>query len=142
MWSFSSQASIQFLHAPAGGTRTCIHTPGAPLDPAELALPCARVRTALDGAALVYFDGRLAEAAVLLAAAARERGIPIIVEGERLRPGLDDLLAGADYVTTSAKFPQVRTVLESQGLKASSRVWPGRLRCCQQPRVIGAFPVS
>ena len=51
----------------AGGTRTCIHTPGEPLDPAELALPCSRIRTVLDGAALVYFDGRLAEAALLLA---------------------------------------------------------------------------
>ncbi|KAK9845779.1 hypothetical protein WJX81_002155 [Elliptochloris bilobata] len=92
-----------------GGTRTCIHTPGAPLDPAELALPCSRIRTALDGAALVYFDGRLAEAALLLAEAARERGIPVLVEGERLRPGLDELLATADYVTTSAQFPQAWT---------------------------------
>ena len=41
----------------------------------------------LDGAALVYFDGRLTEAAVVLAAAARERGVPVLVEAERLRPG-------------------------------------------------------
>ena len=91
----------------AGGTRTCIHTPGEPLDPAELALPCSRVRDILDGAALVYFDGRLAEAALLLAEAARARRVPVLVEGERLRPGLDELLAAADFVTTSAHFPQV-----------------------------------
>ncbi len=41
----------------------------------------------LDGAALVYFDGRLTEAAVVLAAAARQRGVPVLVEAERLRPG-------------------------------------------------------
>ncbi len=41
----------------------------------------------LEGAALVYFDGRLTEAAVVLAAAARERGVPVLVEAERLRPG-------------------------------------------------------
>jgi len=34
-------------------------------------------------------------------------GVPVLVEGERLRPGLDDLLAEADYVVTSANFPQV-----------------------------------
>ena len=100
------------VHACAvpGGTRTCIHTPGEALDPAELALPCSRVRSALAGAALTYFDGRLAEAAGLLASGARERGVPILVEGERLRPGLDALLAAADYVTTSAQFPQARAL--------------------------------
>ena len=33
--------------------------------------------------------------------------MPVLVEGERLRPGLDALLAAADYITTSAHFPQV-----------------------------------
>jgi len=37
----------------------------------------------------------------------RELGIPVLVEGERLRPGLEGLLALADYVVTSAHFPQV-----------------------------------
>ena len=34
-------------------------------------------------------------------------GIPVLVEAERLRPHLEELLAEADYVSTSAKFPQV-----------------------------------
>ncbi len=34
--------------------------------------------------------------------------MPVLVEAERLRPGLDDLLAEADCVVTSAHFPQVR----------------------------------
>ncbi|KAI8465093.1 MAG: PfkB-type carbohydrate kinase [Monoraphidium minutum] len=88
----------------AGGTRTCIHTPGAPMGPGEMAP--ALVDAALAGAALVYSDGRLTEAALLLARAARRRGVPVLVEGERLRPGLEDLLAEADYVVTSAHFPQ------------------------------------
>ena len=61
----------------------------------------------LQGAALVYFDGRLAEGAVVLARAARAAGVPVMVEAERLRPGLDDLLGQADFVFTSAHFPQV-----------------------------------
>ncbi|KAF8065876.1 STP13 [Scenedesmus sp. PABB004] len=88
----------------AGGTRTCIHTPGAAMAPGEMAP--ALVAAALDGAALVYFDGRLTEAALLLARAARAAGVPVLVEGERLRPGLQDLLQEADYVVTSAHFPQ------------------------------------
>jgi sugar/nucleoside kinase (ribokinase family) len=71
----------------------------------------ALIAAALSGAALVYFDGRLTEAALLLARAARARGVPVLVEGERLRPGLEALLAEADYVVTSAHFPQVRGAL-------------------------------
>ncbi|KAG2501376.1 hypothetical protein HYH03_001164 [Edaphochlamys debaryana] len=87
-----------------GGTRTCIHTPGAPLDPEEMG--GGLLASALQGAALVYFDGRLTEAALLLAREARARGIPVLVEAERLRPGLEALLAEADFVVTSAHFPQ------------------------------------
>ncbi len=54
------------------GTRTCIHTAGAPLQPADLA--AGAVAAAVDGAAAVFFDGRLAEAALVVAHAARERG--------------------------------------------------------------------
>ena len=63
----------------------------------------------LEGAALVFFDGRLAEAALKIAQSARSKGIPVLVEAERLRPGLNELLALADYVVTSATFPQVTT---------------------------------
>lgn len=47
----------------------------------------ALAEQALQGAALLYFDGRLTEAALVLAAAARARGVPVLVEAERLRPG-------------------------------------------------------
>lgn len=71
--------AVQLFIFTTGGTRTCIHTPGEPLDPAELALPCSRIRNVLDGAALVYFDGRLAEAALLLAGA--ELGVRVLILG-------------------------------------------------------------
>ena len=58
----------------------------------------------LEQAVLVYFDGRLTEAAVKLAKAAREEWV---VEADRLRPTLEQLLQFADYVCTSAHFPQV-----------------------------------
>jgi hypothetical protein len=104
----------------------------------------------LAGAALAYFDGRLTEAALLVARRARQLGVPVrctplwpaltaacllaasrqpassasgslpppaaaccpapapqvLAEAERLRPGLELLLAEADYVVTSGHFPQ------------------------------------
>ena len=96
-----------------GSTRTCIHTPGEAFTPSELTPELAH--TALQDAAVVYFDGRLTEAALLLAREARRRGIPVLVEGERLRPGLEDLLQEADYVVTSAHFPSNWTGEESLG---------------------------
>jgi hypothetical protein len=56
-----------------GATRTCIHTPGEPMRAEELTPELAAA--ALEGAALVYFDGRLTEAAVKLASAAKEQGV-------------------------------------------------------------------
>lgn len=37
---------------------------------------------------------------------ASQRGIPILVDAERKREGLDDLLNLSSYVICSAKFPQ------------------------------------
>jgi sugar/nucleoside kinase (ribokinase family) len=118
----------------SGGTRTCIHTPLAePLRPEELTPEL--VDRALGGgqgggqggqgggqgggrsgssaggaaAAVAYFDGRMADAAIRLADAARLAGVPVLVEGERPRPGLDALLARADVVCTSAHFPRAWT---------------------------------
>jgi len=38
---------------------------------------------------------------------ASKRQLPMLVDAERLREGLDDLLAYATYVVASSKFPQV-----------------------------------
>lgn len=96
-----------------GGTRTCIHTPGASYAPEDL--DEGTTDRILSNAQLVYFDGRLTESAVVLARAARQRGIPVLVEAERLRPTLETLLQEADYVCTSAHFPQQWTGEASLG---------------------------
>lgn len=89
----------------AGDTRTCIHTPGAAYSPNDLTPDT--IEAILDQTVLVYFDGRLTEAAVKLARAARQKQVPVLVEAERLRPTLEQLLQEADCVSTSAHFPQV-----------------------------------
>ncbi|ONK63898.1 uncharacterized protein A4U43_C07F20060 [Asparagus officinalis] len=86
-------------------TRTCIHTPGyPPMVPDELSKP--KLLSALDGANLVYFDVRWHETALVVAKEAARRKIPILVDSERKREGLDDLLSLATYVVCSEKFPQ------------------------------------
>ncbi|GMH02539.1 hypothetical protein Nepgr_004378 [Nepenthes gracilis] len=93
-------------------TRTCIHTPGyPPMVPNELSK--TRLWSSLDGASLVYFDGRLHETALIVAQEAAHKSIPILVDAERKREGLDDLLKFATYVVCSARFPQVWTEASS-----------------------------
>ncbi|KAJ7977142.1 Ribokinase, Carbohydrate kinase PfkB, Ribokinase-like protein [Quillaja saponaria] len=62
--------------------------------------------SALDGARIVYFDGRFTETALVIAQEAVRKNIPILIDAERPREGLDDLLKLAHYVVCSAKFPQ------------------------------------
>ncbi|KAL6499557.1 hypothetical protein OROGR_027467 [Orobanche gracilis] len=90
-------------------TRTCIHTPGyPPMTPDELTQ--SNLLAALDGAMLVYLDGRLHETALVVAREqATHRGIPILIDAERKREGLDDLLRLSKYVICSASFPQAWT---------------------------------
>nr|GMD66926.1 ribokinase-like isoform X1 [Ipomoea batatas] len=78
-------------------TRTCIHTPGEPpMKPEELSQ--SHLLSAVDGARIVYFDGRLYETALVVAKEASSRSMPILVDAERVREGLDDLLNAASYV--------------------------------------------
>lgn len=89
-------------------TRTCIHSPGTPpMIPEDL--PASTLSSALTGARIVYFDGRLPEIAHIVAKEATRRELPILVDAERKREGLDELLTMADYVVCSAKFPQAWT---------------------------------
>ncbi|MCH82803.1 ribokinase-like, partial [Trifolium medium] len=67
--------------------------------------------SALDGASIVYFDGRLYETALVVAHEAARKNIPILIDAERPREGLDDLLKLADYVVCSAKFPKVSAIM-------------------------------
>ncbi|KAK7336940.1 hypothetical protein VNO77_17494 [Canavalia gladiata] len=89
-------------------SRTCIHTPGfPPMMPADL--PESSVLSALNGARIVYVDGRLHETALVVAHEAVKKNIPILMDAERLREGLDDLLQLSDYVVCATQFPQAWT---------------------------------
>uniref|UniRef100_A0ACD5ZW69 Uncharacterized protein n=1 Tax=Avena sativa TaxID=4498 RepID=A0ACD5ZW69_AVESA len=89
-------------------TRTCIHTPGyPPMTPEELTKE--NLFAALHGVDMVYFDVRLHETALLVAEEASQRKIPILIDAEKKRDGLDELLNFASYVVCSAKFPQAWT---------------------------------
>ncbi|XP_031738611.1 ribokinase isoform X2 [Cucumis sativus] len=86
-------------------TRTCIHTPGSPpMVPDDLSR--SSLLSALDGAKIVYSDIRLHETALLVAQEAARQNIPMLIDAERKREGLDDLLAFASYVVCSTSFPQ------------------------------------
>ncbi|KAJ9697090.1 hypothetical protein PVL29_009031 [Vitis rotundifolia] len=89
-------------------TRTCIHTPGyPPMRPEELSE--SSLSSALDGTRLFYSDVRLHETALVVAEEAARKNIPILVDAEKKREGLDDLLNFSDYVVCSANFPQAWT---------------------------------
>uniref|UniRef100_A0A0C9RW44 TSA: Wollemia nobilis Ref_Wollemi_Transcript_9726_1664 transcribed RNA sequence n=1 Tax=Wollemia nobilis TaxID=56998 RepID=A0A0C9RW44_9CONI len=89
-------------------TRTCIHSPGSPpMIPEDLS--ASKLSSVLTGARIVYFDGRLPDIAHVIAKEATKRQLPILVDAEREREGLDELLAVADHVVCSAKFPQAWT---------------------------------
>ncbi|KAL2635474.1 hypothetical protein R1flu_006953 [Riccia fluitans] len=95
-------------------TRTCIHTPGyPPLEPDEYS--SSAIASLLSGADLLYLDGRIPDAAIAIAEEASKRGLPIILDAERKREGLDTLLTYADYLVTSAKFPLAWTEAPSLG---------------------------
>ncbi|KAI3995726.1 hypothetical protein MKX01_007205 [Papaver californicum] len=86
-------------------TCTCIHSPGyPPMVPDDMTQ--SSLVSALDGARIVYSDVRLHETALVVAHEASRRKIPILVDAEKKRNGLDELLNFADYVVCTAKFPQ------------------------------------
>lgn len=93
-------------------TRTCIFTPGdPPMVPEDL--PQANLLSALDGARVAYFDARMTDTALVIAQEAFRQNIPILIDAERPREGLDDLLRLAEYVVCSEKFPQAWTEASS-----------------------------
>ena len=74
-------------------------TPGGPA-----AGPAARLDAALDGVRAVLVDGHHLDLAVPLAAAARARGVPVLLDGGSWKPGLEALLAHVDVAVLSADF--------------------------------------
>jgi len=58
----------------------------------------------LDGAAVLLVDGHHLEVAVALAARARRRGVPVVLDGGSWKPGLERLLRHVDHAVLSADF--------------------------------------
>nr|KAJ0203823.1 hypothetical protein LSAT_V11C500294690 [Lactuca sativa] len=107
-------------------TRTCIHTPGwPPMIPSDIS--SSTLKSALDGVKLAYFDVRLHETALIIAHEANRRNIPILIDAERLRDGLDDFMYLSDYAWTEAstvpsalvsmlfRLPKVKFVIVTLG---------------------------
>ncbi|RWR80460.1 ribokinase isoform X4 [Cinnamomum micranthum f. kanehirae] len=93
-------------------TRTCIHTPGHPGMVSD-DLSQSSLLSALDGARIIYSDVRFPETALVIAKEAARMQIPILVDAERKREGLDDLFNLANYVVCSEKLPQAWTAAPS-----------------------------
>ncbi|CAN0026701.1 unnamed protein product [Pylaiella littoralis] len=87
-----------------GGTRTCLHTPQT-----EDILPEEITPKLLDGVAVVHLDSRHTQAAVVLATYANQRNIPVVLDAEKDRPFLRDLLPLADFIICNRNFPQAFT---------------------------------
>lgn len=86
------------------GTRTCIHTPAEK----ELETSAEHGMSLVDASILVL-DGRHMNAALRLAHEANERGVPVLVDVERERVGIRELLKHADYIVTNSTYPFVYT---------------------------------
>ncbi|KAF7848297.1 hypothetical protein BT93_L2119 [Corymbia citriodora subsp. variegata] len=88
--------------------RTCIFTPGfRVMEPADISQ--MYLKSALEGARFVYFDATHTDTAIVVAQEAAGQNIPILLDAEKQRPGLDGLLHLSDYVVCSAKFSQAWT---------------------------------
>ncbi|GEA88494.1 PfkB family carbohydrate kinase [Cellulomonas cellasea] len=64
----------------------------------------ARAGAVLDGADVLLLDGHHLGAALVLAAAARARGVPVVLDGGSWKPRTDELLAHVDHAVLSADF--------------------------------------
>ncbi len=84
---------------PDSGTRTIVDQ--QPPQAVARAVPGA---SCLDGVSVLYCDGFLPEIAVPLAGAARERGIPVVLDGGSWKPWTGDLIAHVDHAVVSERF--------------------------------------
>lgn len=80
----------------------------------------------LDAATAVLVDGHHLGAAVPVAAAARDAGVPVALDGGSWKAGLGDLLAHVDHAVLSADFrlPGVDTGPDGDVLGAVLAGWP------------------
>jgi sugar/nucleoside kinase (ribokinase family) len=88
----------------ATGERAVVSVNGTGAPDLGAAARAALAGGALDGATAVLVDGHHLGAAVPVAAAARERGVPVALDGGSWKPGLGALLAYVDHAVLSADF--------------------------------------
>lgn len=83
----------------------------------------------LDGVGLLYCDGHENPACALLAAEARRRGLPVVLDAGSVREGLSDLLPFCTDVIGALGFPAALTGLADPGeaLVALAAMGPGRV---------------
>ncbi|MBT0653896.1 PfkB family carbohydrate kinase [Geomobilimonas luticola] len=58
----------------------------------------------LDGSSFLLLDGLMVEVSLAAAGDARQRGIPVMLDAGRLRPGMADLARSCDYVVAGEQF--------------------------------------
>ena len=84
---------------PESGTRTIIDQ-----QPEQALVRDLPGDSVLDGVTVLYCDGFLPEIAVPLAAAARERGIPVVLDGGSWKPWTAQIIAHVDHAVVSERF--------------------------------------
>jgi len=91
----------------ASQTRTCLHTPSEDMTEEEI------TPDLLDGVDFLHLDGRNTLAAIKLALLARERNIPVMLDAEKDRPHLKELVPLCDFLATNTAFPKTFTGAKS-----------------------------
>lgn len=84
---------------PGNGTRTIVDQ-----QPAEQVARAVPDASCLDGVSVLYCDGFLPAIAVPLARAARQRGIPVVLDGGSWKPWTAQLIAHVDHAVVSQRF--------------------------------------
>lgn len=86
----------------ASSTRTCIHTPGPTYPPDRLpGLASGWLRQT----ALLHCDARNTAAAIAAARQANSAAVPVLLDAERDRPLMAELVPLCDYLVTNETFP-------------------------------------
>jgi len=119
------------------GTRTCIHTPSEAMQPDEI-----NAEALAENVDAVFLDGRHPDAAKSVANAAHCRDeCLLVVEAERPRDGLDDLLELADVITFSNTFARSAGHIDSNDDASDDAGLIGLLQAVENscPNAIAAY---
>ena len=88
-------------------TRTCLHTPlREDITLAEVQ-QIIREEEGKDSPAWIHFDSRHTASSVVYAANALKAKVPLSVDAEKLRPGLETLLSSCAVIFTNQHFPSI-----------------------------------